>query len=136
MMSLKYVFIAARWIFGLWYFLTGMVWIVGHALGRGAQHLEVAAGALAFQKALTASGFMDPLLAVTCLFGGAAMLIRRTVPLGIVILAPVVVIIFFFHVVLSGNWSWGTLNLVWLTALAWRYRKAFTGLWRCVEPTA
>ncbi len=44
-------------------------------------------------------------------------------------LAPVVVVIFFFHLVLSGNWIWGTCNLVWFTGLAWYYRRALTALW-------
>lgn len=93
------------------------------------QHREVAAGAVAFQKALTESRFMDPLLALTCFVGGAALLIPRMTPLGIVVLAPVVAVIFLFHVVLSGNWMWGSLNLIWLGALAWRYRNAFSTLW-------
>ena len=90
-MLLKYITIAGRWIFGLWYLITGGAWLVAHAIGRGTAHREVAAGAIAFQKALTESHFMDPLLALTCLFGGAALLIRRTAPLGIAMLAPVVV---------------------------------------------
>jgi hypothetical protein len=49
------------------------------------------------QKALTESHFMDPLLAIACLFGGRALLSRRTAPLGIAILAPVVAVIFLFH---------------------------------------
>jgi hypothetical protein len=32
-------------------------------------------------------------------------------------------VIFLFHLVLSGNWIWGTLNLVWSAGLAWRYRE-------------
>jgi len=66
----KYTTIAARWIFGLWYFITGGAWLLTHASGHGAAHLEVTAGAIAFQKALTASRFMDPLLAFACFFGG------------------------------------------------------------------
>jgi len=130
----KYVGITGRWVFALWYVLTGGVWLVSHALGRDATRREVAAGAIAFQHALTASHFMDPLLAVTCLVGGAALLVRRTAPLGIVILAPVVVVIFLFHLVLTGNWPWGTLNLVWIAALGWFYRPAFTALWTNAEP--
>jgi hypothetical protein len=131
---LKYIAIAGRWIFGLWYLTTGGAWLVAHALGHGAAHHEVAAGAIAFQKALTESHFMDPLLALTCFFGGAALLTRRTAPLGIAMLAPVVVVIFFFHLVLSGNWIWGTLNLVWFAGLAWCFRGAFTTLWTYYEP--
>ena len=129
----KYLDIAARWIFGLWYSVTGGAWLVTHALGRGAAHQETAAGAIAFQKALADSHFMDPLVAIACLLGGGALFSRRTAPLGIGLLAPVVAVIFLFHLVLSGNWIWGTLNLVWFTALAWRNRKAFTALWAYSE---
>jgi hypothetical protein len=132
-MLLKYVSVAARWLFGLWYVITGCAWLVSHLLGRGVAQHETVAGAIAFQTALTESRFMDPLLASTCLFGGAALLFRRTSPLGIVVLAPVVVVIFLFHVVLSGNWIWGTLNLFWLAGLAWRCRRAFATLWSYAE---
>jgi hypothetical protein len=132
-MSPKYIAIAGRWVFGLWYLMTGGAWLVTHALGRGAAHQETASGAIAFQKALTESHFMDPLLAIACLFGGGALLIRRTAPLGIAMLAPVVVVIFLFHLVLTGNWIWGTLNLVWFMGLVWRYRGAFTALWTSSE---
>ena len=129
----NYTTTAGRWIFGLWYFITGGAWLVTHALGNGAAHPEVTAGAIAFQKALTASRFMDPLLAFACFFGGGALLIRRTTPLGLAMLAPVVVVIFLFHLVLTGNWIWGTLNLVWFTGLAWRHKEAFATLWNYSE---
>jgi hypothetical protein len=132
-MLLKYASVVARSIFGLWYSISGGAWLVGHLLGRGVAHHEVAAGAIAFQAALTESRFMDPLLATTCLFGGVALLFRRTSPLGIVVLAPVVIVIFLFHVVLSGNWIWGTLNLFWFAGLAWPRRRAFATLWSYVE---
>jgi hypothetical protein len=59
-MLLKYIAIAGRWIFGLWYLITGGAWLLAHAIGRGAAHHEVTAGAIAFQHALTESHFMDP----------------------------------------------------------------------------
>jgi hypothetical protein len=129
----KYLAIAARWIFGLWYLTTGGAWFIARALGREAAHHEITPGAIAFQKALTETRFMDPLLALACLLGGAALLVRRTAPLGIVMLAPVVVVIFLFHLALTGNWIWGTLNLVWFAGLAWRCRGAFTPLWSYSE---
>jgi hypothetical protein len=128
-MLLKCFTVAGRWIFGLWYLLSGGAWLVTNASGRSVEHHEVTPGAIAFTKALSDSRFMDPLLAVACLLGGGALLIGRTAPLGIAILAPVVVVIFLFHLVLSGNWIWGALNLVWFTGLAWRYRRAFIPLW-------
>jgi hypothetical protein len=50
------------------------------------------------------------------------------------VLTPVVVGIFCFHLALSGQWLWGTANLVWLLALAWHFRAAFRPLWS--YPTA
>ena len=129
----KYTATVGRWIFALWYLITGGSWLLAHALGRGSAHQETAAGAIAFQRALSESHFMDPLLAIACLFGGGALLIRRTAPLGIAMLAPIVVVIFLFHLVLTGNCMWGALNLVWFTALAWYYKKAFTALWTYSE---
>ena len=129
----KYIAIAGRWVFALWYLLSGGTWLVTHILGRAAVNHEVTPGAIAFTNALAESQFMNPLLALTCLIGGGALLIRRTTPLGIAMLAPVVVVIFLFHLVLSGNWIWGTLNLVWFAGLAWRYRRAFTALWTYTE---
>jgi hypothetical protein len=134
MMSVKYLAVAGRWIFGLWYLATGGAWLLAHALGRGAAHREVAPAAIAFQQALTESRFMDPLLALTCFVGGAALLVRRSSPLGIAMLAPVVAVIFLFHLELSGNWIWGTLNLVWFAGLAWHFRSAFTTLWSYSGP--
>ena len=125
----KYGATVARWIFSLWYLASGATWLITHALGRGTAHHEVAPAAAAFQMALAQSQFMDPLLALACVIGGAALLVRRTWPLGIVILAPVVIVIFLFHLVLTGKWIWGTLNLVWFAALAWYCRRAFAALW-------
>ena len=132
-MPLKHCAIIARWIFSLWYLVTGATWLVTHAIGRGTAHHEVTPGAAAFQVALAQSQFMEPLIALTCLVGGAALLFRRTSPLGIVILAPVVAVIFIFHLVLTGNWVWGTVNLGWFAALAWSCRRAFTALWQYTE---
>jgi len=133
-MFLKYCANVARWIFSLWYLASGSTWLIAHALGRGTVHHEVSPSAAAFQLALAQSQFMDPLLSVACLLGGIALLVPRTSPLGIVILAPVVVAIFLFHLVLSGNWTWGSLNLVWFAALAWHFRRAFAPLWHYAEP--
>ena len=135
-MASRYVAIGGRWIFALWYLATGATWFVSRARGRGGAHREAAAGAAAFQAALTQSGFMDPLLALICLLGGAALLVRRTSPLGIVMLAPVVAVIFFFHLVLTGNWVWGTLNLLWFAALAWSCRDALKTLWHYSRASA
>ncbi len=127
-----YVLIAARWLFGLLYGLTGLA-IGAHALfGVGSPPGQPTASATAFTEALGQSGFIDPLLAVTYVVGGAALLRDRTAPLGIVLLAPAVSVIFCFHLALSGQWIWGLLNMLWLLALAYAYRSAFRPLWNHV----
>ena len=118
----------SRWIFGLFYFATG-VWIALAQFGLSAPPPQPTPAASAFTNALTASRFVDPLIAVAYLFGGGALLLRRTSPVGVLLLAPIVVVIFFFHLVLSGQWVWGTINLLWLAALAWSHRTAYTPLW-------
>ena len=57
-------------------------------------------GAASFFGALAASGYMLPLLFATQVGGGALLLVGM-VPLGLVILAPVIVNIFLFHVFLA-----------------------------------
>jgi hypothetical protein len=56
--------------------------------------------AIAFFGGLAASGFMLPLLFATQLVGGALLLLGM-VPLGLLILAPVIVHIVAFHVFLA-----------------------------------
>lgn len=87
----KYAFVAARLVFALWYFCVG---IVGFATNNASK--DTAHAATAFEKALAETGFMNLLLCAACFAGGGALLFRRTAPLGLVILAPLVIIIFFF----------------------------------------
>lgn len=123
------IYTAARWIFALFYFMTGIAITLFTVFGIGSPPSQPTQAAGAFAEALTASRFIDPLCAVAYILGGGALMMRRTVPLGIILLAPVVVVIFCFHMVLSGQWFWGTLNLLWLAALAWPCRVAFAPLW-------
>jgi hypothetical protein len=111
----------------LFYFGVGANSFIRHGLGDPRQ--EALEATTALEAALANSHFMNPLISLCCLLGGAALLFRRTAPLGIGILAPLVVIIFFFHLLLTGDWWWGTLNAVWLAVLAWEFRKGFHGLW-------
>lgn len=85
--------------------------------------------AKALTSAFTASGLVDPIIAAVCLVGGVLLLIRRTAPLGIVVLAPLVTGIFLFHLLLSGGWIWGTAHFALLLLLAWLHRSAYRPLW-------
>ncbi len=131
-MHSRHVITAARWVFGLFYFATGVA-IVFSLFGLGSAPQQPTPASSAFAKALNDSGFIDPLIAAVYLTGGGALLLRRTAPLGIAILTPVVIGIFCFHIALSGQWPWGTLNLAWLLALAWCFRNSFQPLWNNVS---
>lgn len=86
--------------------------------------------ATAFLKAMTDTGFVNALLSVSFIAAALLLFRNRTAPLGIAILAPSVIGIFLFHVMLSGRLLWGSVWPVWLLALAWVYRRAFTPLCR------
>jgi hypothetical protein len=128
-MQSRRIVTVARVIFGLFYLATGVAFFLNAFFGIGSPPDQPTAQATAFTLALTASHFIDPLLSLAYLAGGGALLRQRSAPLGILVLAPVVLVIFCFHLVLSGQWIWGTVNLVWLLALAWQYRSAFYPLW-------
>ena len=119
--------ILGRWVFGAFYLATG-AWIVVALMAGHGRPQQPTPAAAAFMDALANSGFMDPLLAATFILGGAALLAQRTAAVGIILLAPAVVIIFLFHLSLSGQYIWGTLNLAWLCALGWAYRDRFRDL--------
>lgn len=124
----------ARWIFGLFYFSTGVAIFLYTVFGIGSPPSQPTHKAEEFALALTASHFIDPLLSLAYLVGGGALLVRRSAPLGILVLTPAVVVIFCFHLVLSGQWFWGSLNLAWLLMLAWHFRSAFRPLWNYPAP--
>jgi hypothetical protein len=127
----KYLSIAARLIFALWYFGVGIIGIMTNDAAK-----DAAKAATPLEKAMAESLFMNPLLCLACLVGGGAMLFRRTTPLGIVILAPLVIIIFCFHMVTTKSYLWGSLNLLLLAANAWQFRRAFDPLWNYAGPAA
>jgi hypothetical protein len=125
----KYLYIAVRLIFALWYFGVGIIGFITNDAVK-----DAAKAATPLEKAMAESLFMNPLLCLACLVGGGAMLFRRTTPLGIVILAPLVIIIFCFHMVITKSYLWGALNLVLLAANAWRFRRGFDPLWNYAGP--
>jgi hypothetical protein len=126
---LRYADRAARWIFGLFYATTG-VQVLAFQMFGGEMGVQPTPEAQAFMNAIASSGFMNYLLAGSYIAGGAALLWRRTAPLGAALLAPSVAVILLFHLTLSGQWIWGPLNAVWLAVLLWNYRSAYTSMWR------
>jgi hypothetical protein len=128
----KIAWIVVRFVFAGWYFGVGTLGLVTITNDPAK---DAAEATTALEKAMAHSLFMNPLLSLCCFVGGAALFFPRTIPLGLVILAPLVIIIFFFHIVITKDYAWGALNLVLLLALAWRYRRGFDQLWNYREPT-
>jgi uncharacterized membrane protein YphA (DoxX/SURF4 family) len=85
-------------------------------------------GAIAFFGALAASGYFLPLLFASQLLGGALLLLGM-VPLGLVILAPVIVNIVAFHVFLApGGLPFAVVVASLALFLAWAHRGAYRPL--------
>jgi hypothetical protein len=118
-----------RWLLGIFYGYIGGSWFVHQIIGKPWLTPPEPERAKALTSALSSSGLVDPLIAATCLLGGLLLLLRRTAPLGIAVLAPLVVGIFLFHLVLTGDWIWGSLQMGLLAILAWLHRSAFRPLW-------
>lgn len=79
--------------------------------------------------AFAAVGYMFPLIKGTEILGGLALLSGRFVPLGLVLLAPIVVNIAAFHLILTPGSVGMALALVALEAyLAYAYRDSFRGV--------
>ena len=119
---------AARWLYGGYFLFVAAMVVRMLWFGAPGVH-EPTAAAKAFSDAMNATGFFNPLLMVDYALGGAALLFRRTAPLGLAVLAPPVVVIFLFHLRLTGNVAWGGGWALGWVLLAWRYRAGFAGLW-------
>jgi uncharacterized membrane protein YphA (DoxX/SURF4 family) len=91
--------------------------------------------ATAFAGALFASGYLFPLLKVTEVLAGVALLANRFVPLALAVLAPIVLNIVGFHLFLAPDGM--AVPLAVLAAelyLAWTYREAFRPMLRARTP--
>lgn len=80
--------------------------------------------------ALNRSGFMNPLLIISLLTGGAALMVDRSSPIGLLLVAPAITVIALFHYFLTGSYVWGSIWPIWWAALAWHYRHVFARLWQ------
>jgi uncharacterized membrane protein YphA (DoxX/SURF4 family) len=82
-------------------------------------------GAISFFGGLAATGYMLPLLFATQIVGGVLILVGM-VPLGLVILAPIIVNIVAFHVFLApGGLPLAIVVSALAVFLAWRRRGSY-----------
>src|SRR5689334_17614856 len=109
----------------------GLIFVVGPL--ATALHLApepaLPSNAADFMAALSRTGYMLPLLWSTEILGGVLLLSGFMVPLGLVMLAPVVVNIAAFHLFLAPAASPPALLVCTLElVLAWQYRASFVPL--------
>ena len=122
------VWVVLRVIYGAFFMAMGL-WALASAVGVAQAPEQPTRSAADFMQALADARFIDPLLGLSFVAGGGLLLLRRTAPLGLVLLAPSVVVILFFHLFLSGQYIWGTFVAAYFLLLAWRHRRAFAPLW-------
>ncbi len=91
---------------------------------------EIAEGApQTYMGGLAAAGYFFPVLKITELVGGAMLLSGFYVPLGLILLSPVVVHIALYHLLLDPAGAAMALVIVVLQiVVAWSYRKSFQGV--------
>jgi hypothetical protein len=120
--------IAARMVLGLVFFgfgLNGLLHLFPLSPAKGAAAL--------FISGLNSSRYFFPLLFVTYLLTGAALVTGRYVPLALTALAPVIVNIAVMHLFLpssAAEVSFSALVTALEIFLAWCYRVAFRPLLR------
>ena len=121
-----------RWIAGVTYACFGVI---------GLFHLVplpegTTPAAVAFFSALHASGFMLILLALSFLCGGLLLLLDRTAPLGMILLAPPIVVIPLYNWLLERQpFTSGPFVVSIEIFLAWYYWDRFVPLWTSERDT-
>jgi hypothetical protein len=118
-----------RWLYGLFFFTTGVAITLYLVLGFGGPPPQPTAAAAAFDAALQKAGFINPLLAIGFLLGGGALALKRTTPLGLVLLAPSVAVIACDDILLAGAAPVGLAVAAIWGLLALRFFAGFRGLW-------
>ena len=128
-----YAVLAARFLLGAPFVFFGL----NHFFAWMEPPVEgVPAAALAFLEALRASDYMMPLIGGAQVVGGAMVLSGLFLPLGLLILAPVVLHILLYHLYLAPDGAllaWVLTGLGLFLALA--YGKAFHGVLQPMQPS-
>lgn len=119
-------FTVLRWLAGLNYVFVALI-----ALFRIFPMPEgTTAEGIAFFAALHASKFMLPLLGLCFLAGGLCLLLDRTAPLGLILLAPPIVVIPLYNWLLERQpFTSGPFVVTIEILLAWYYWDRFKPLW-------
>ena len=121
---MKIAILIARILLGLMFFVFGLNSILGNFM-----HLPMPTGdAGTFMTVLYSTRYMT-FVALLQVIGGLLLLVGRYVPLGLVLLAPIIVNILLFHFLIDkGGAAPGIICLLLEIFLIWAYRLSFRGL--------
>lgn len=126
-----------RWVYGAYFIYLGgssLLEVFG-VLPETHWDKFMSAASIALLAAMEDTGFLVPLLVLTWLASGVALMFYRTAPLGIVLLTPVMVNMFLADTVMDTLWLWATAHAAPLVALAWHFRSAYYPLWNYPSPS-
>ncbi|HWJ68850.1 MAG TPA: hypothetical protein VNS79_02205 [Sphingobium sp.] len=127
---MRTVYHVFRVLLGAWFLFSGL-W---HFLWPWLQPMGNEPAAIAFTKAMLASGLFDWVKAIEVVTG-VTMLLNRAMPLTIVAIVPLNIVIVYWNFVLDRGvveWSFGAFTIIANAALAWPWRSYFWQLfiWR------
>lgn len=132
-MNIKKALTLLRWIYAFLFFFIGaksLLVIVGLL---PSSEYPGSPEAKAFAEAIFSKGFISPLMSITYFVSGILIIIKRTAPFGLVLLAPFILSILLTHLMYEPNPIFGIIiALLWLL-FAWRYRKAYQPLWNYTD---
>jgi hypothetical protein len=120
---MKWVYHASRVVFGAWWLFSGLM----HFLWPHLQPLGDEPAAIAFTKALMASGLFDWIKVLEVILG-ITMLLNRAMPLTLLALIPLNVVIVYWNFVLDEGaveWTFGALSIAFNAILLWPWRRYF-----------
>jgi hypothetical protein len=83
----------------------------------------------AFTKAIFETGFISPVMSLTYFAAGILVAIKRTAPLGLVLLGPFLVSILLTQLMFEPNPFFGVIIFLFWVLLLWHFRKAYFPLW-------
>ena len=126
----RYFSHASRVLFGGWWLFSGLM----HFLWPELQPLGDEPEAIAFTRALMASGLFDWIKLIEVILG-VTMLLDRAMPLTVIALVPLNAVIVYWNFVLDEGaveWTFGVLSIAFNLVLAWPWRHYFWPLfvWR------
>ena len=119
----RYLYHASRLVFGGWWLFSGLM----HFLWPGLQPLGDEPAAIAFTRALMASGLFDWIKVIEVILG-VTMLLDRAMPMTVIALVPLNVVIVYWNFALDEGaveWTFGALSIAFNAILAWPWRRYF-----------